>query len=190
MFAAIVAPSMVGWGLVCIAPNYTHATGVPVGLPGTADLRDRGATKANLLRLHMTLTLLLDQGYVDRTRVALHGHSMGAYLDAAAAGAFPTDFRVASSTGGGVRPDRFRSGPAPDSAAVRNVRIPFQMHHGDRDDVVPLDYDQRFAALLAARGVPHELFVYPGGHLAPRADPLMLERVHAWYAKYGMFEAR
>jgi predicted esterase len=45
----------------------------------------------------------------------------------------------------------------------------------------------RLADLLQSHGVPHELYIYPGGHLAPRSNPLMFERVRAWYARFGMF---
>jgi predicted dienelactone hydrolase len=33
-FAQIIAPTMVQWGLVVIATNYTHSSGVPIGAPG------------------------------------------------------------------------------------------------------------------------------------------------------------
>lgn len=56
------------------------------------------------------------------------------------------------------------------------------------DETVPVDYDERFAGVLLSHGVPHELYLYPGGHLAPRSNPLMFERVRAWYQKYGMFQ--
>jgi dipeptidyl aminopeptidase/acylaminoacyl peptidase len=136
----------------------------------------------------MTHELLRRLGYVDMSRVALHGHSMGAYLDVAVAGMYPTDFRVASHTGGGVRPDFIVAGPALSSTQARGIRIPFQLHHGDADATVALSYDQRFDSLLAAMGVPHALYVYPGeDHLAVRLDPNMLARVHAWYADHGMF---
>jgi len=185
-FASLIAPTMVQWGLVCIAPNYTHSTGVPIGAPG--DASQPGASQANVLRAHMTHELLRRLGYVDMARVALHGHSMGAYLDVAAAGAYPNDFRVASHTGGGVRPDFIVAGPAPSPTQARGIRIPFQLHHGDADTTVPLSYDQRFDSLLAAMSVPHELFVYQGkDHLAVRLDPDMLARVHAWYTSHGMF---
>ena len=105
MIARTVGRTMRDWGLVCIAVNYTHATGVPIGSPG--DERDRGASRGNVERAHMAHDLLARLGYVDMGRVALHGHSMGAYLSAAAASRYPTDFRVASTTGGGIRPDRF-----------------------------------------------------------------------------------
>lgn len=186
MIARTVGRTMRDWGLVCIAVNYTHATGVPIGSPG--DERDRGASRGNVERAHMAHDLLARLGYVDMGRVALHGHSMGAYLSAAAASRYPTDFRVASTTGGGIRPDRFFAGPAPSSSDVSGIRIPFQLHHGDADETVPVDYDERFAGVLLSHGVPHELYLYPGGHLAPRSNPLMFERVRAWYQKYGMFQ--
>ncbi|HWD17000.1 MAG TPA: dienelactone hydrolase family protein, partial [Casimicrobiaceae bacterium] len=109
---------------------------------------------------------------------------------AAAAAAWPNDFRVASTTGGGVRPLRVRRGPAPSEDQVRGIRIPFQLHHGEADETVPLEWDERFDAILAAHGVEHELDVYPGaGHLQTRATPVILERIHAWYAAHGMFDA-
>jgi dienelactone hydrolase len=186
MYARRLAPEMVGWGLVCIATNYTHAEGVPIGAPGGLD--ERGASRANLLRAETTHELLRTLSYVDMTRVAAHGHSMGAYVTAVLVSANPTDFRVASQTGGGVRPSRFVGGPAPSESEVRGIRVPYQIHHGELDAVVPLDYAKRFASILAAQRVPHELYVYPGAnHLEPSRSPLMLERVHTWYAAHGMF---
>jgi dienelactone hydrolase len=186
LFASMIGPTMRDWGLVCIAPNYTHASGVPRGKPGGA--REPGASQANVQRAHMTHELLRRLGYVDMSRVAVHGHSMGAYVDAALVSEYSNDFRVASSTGGGVRPDFVVAGPAPSPRQVRGVRTPYQMHHGDKDTVVPLSYDQRFDSLLTALGVPHELDVYPGAdHLAVRLSPSVLDRVHAWYSAHGMF---
>ena len=185
-FASLIAPTMVQWGLVCIATNYTHSSGVPMGAPG--DASQPGASQANVLRAHMTFELLRRLGYVDMTRVALHGHSMGAYLDVATAGAYPSDFRVASQTGGGVRPAVIVAGPAPSPAQASTIRTPFQMHHGDADATVPLSYDQRFDSLLATLGVDHQLFVYPGeDHLQVRTDATMFARVRAWYSAHGMF---
>jgi dipeptidyl aminopeptidase/acylaminoacyl peptidase len=138
----------------------------------------------------MTYELLRQLGYVDMSRVALHGHSMGAWVSAAVASAWPNEFRVASTTGGGVRPPGVRRGPAPGESQLRNIRTPFQLHHGAEDETVPVGYDERFAELLARGGVEHQLFVYPGkGHLQVRADAQVLERIHEWYAAHGMFEA-
>ncbi|HKW46571.1 MAG TPA: dienelactone hydrolase family protein [Gemmatimonadaceae bacterium] len=185
-FASLVAPTFVQWGLVCIATNYTHSTGVPIGAPG--DASQPGASPANVLRAHMTYALLGRLGYVDMSRVALHGHSMGAYVNTALAGAYPSGFRVASQTGGGVRPDFIVAGPAPSPTQAVGIRIPFQMHHGELDTTVPLSYDQRFDSLLTATGVEHQLYTYPGeDHLQVRTDQTMFARVHAWYTAHGMF---
>jgi len=184
--AGAIGPTMVQWGLVVIATNYTHATGVPIGAPGTAS--ETGASQANVLRAHMTHELLRRLGYVDMTRVAVHGHSMGAYLDVAEVAEYPNDFRVASHTSGGVRPDFIVAGPAPTPIEARTIRVPYQMHHGDADETVPLAYEQRFDSILTSTGDEHQLFIYPGAdHLAVRASPTMLGRVHDWYAAHGMF---
>lgn len=184
--ANLVAPTMVSWGLACIAVNYTHSTGVPIGAPGTAS--DVGATVANVERAHMTFLLLRKLGYVDMTRVAAHGHSMGAYVDVALLGAYPADFRVASHTGGGVRPAFIVAGPAPTIPEALTIRTPYQMHHGDADSTVALSYDQRQDSVLTATGDDHQLFVYQGlDHLAVRTSPLMFQRVHDWYHAHGMF---
>ena len=185
-FASLTAPTMLQWGLVCIATNYTHASGVPIGAPG--DASEPGASAANILRAHMTFELLGRLGYVDMSRVALHGHSMGAYVNAALAGAFPADFRVGSQTGGGVRPVEIFAGPAPTIGQTETIRTPFQLHHGELDTTVPLNYDQRFDSLLTAKSVEHELYTYPGeDHLQVRLDPTMFERVRSWYSAHGMF---
>jgi dienelactone hydrolase len=185
---SILGPAMVRWGLVAIAVNYTHSEGVPIGRPG--DAREPGASEDNVRRAQMTYELLRQLGYVDMSRVALHGHSMGAWVSAAVASAWPNEFRVASTTGGGVRPPGIRRGPAPSESQLRKIRTPFQLHHGADDETVPVGYDERFAELLAREGVEHQLFVYPGkGHLQVRAGPEVLERIHEWYVAHGMFDA-
>jgi dienelactone hydrolase len=183
-YARAVARVMVGWGLVCIATNYTHAGNVPIGSPGTSN--DPGATLPNVQRARRLVALLEGLGYVDMSRVALHGHSMGAFVTAATAGAYPGLFRAASHTAGGIRPDFF-STPAPTDAQIAGIRAPYQMHHGDRDFVVPLLSDQLFDAALSARGVDHELVIYPGAdHDDVSMSPVMLDRVRTWYAGKGV----
>lgn len=184
--AALVAPTMVQWGLVCIGVNYTHATGVPLGSPGAST--DIGASTANVLRAHMTHELLRRLSYVDMSRVAHHGHSLGAYVGVAAIAAYPSDYRVASHTGGGVRPAFIVAGPAPTVAEGAEIRVPYQAHHGDADTEVPLSYDQRLDSILTATNVDHQLVVYPGAdHLAVRASAATLSLIHDWYAAHGMF---
>jgi dienelactone hydrolase len=185
-YASLLAPTMVSWGLVCIATNYTHATGVAVGAPG--DSTQPGASQANVLRAHETYKLLARLGYVDMSRIALHGHSMGAFVTVAVAGAYPSDFRVASHTGGGVRPSQVLSGPGSTLAQASTIRTPYQTHHGGADSTVPLSFDERLDSLFTAMGLEHQFYVYPGEtHEQSRTDTTMLARVHAWYTAHGMF---
>lgn len=179
-----VAMDMVPWGLVAIATNYTHAGGVPIGAPGTVN--DLGSSEANVLRAHAVYGILRLLGYVDMNRVAAHGNSAGAFVTSALLNAYPGDFRVASHTAGGVLASGI-SGGAPNENQVRAIRTPYQLHHGDADPVVPLLADQRLADVLRTGGVSHELHVYAGvGHAIPR-DGLLLGRIQAWYAAYGLF---
>jgi dienelactone hydrolase len=184
-YSRAIAREMVGWGLVCIATNYTHAGGVPIGSPGASN--ESGASSANVQRARRLVEILRGLGYVDLNRVALHGHSMGAFVTAATAGTHPDLFRAASHTAGGIRPDSIDA-PAPTQSQVAGIRAAYQMHHGDRDFVVPLLADQLFASVLAARGVRHELLVYPGAdHDDVAGSLLVLERIRAWYASNGVF---
>ena len=185
VYARGVATEMVRWGLVCVATNYTHAGGVPLGAPGTA--LDPGASQANVLRAHAAYEILRLTGYVDMGRVAAHGHSMGAFVTTALIAAYPSDFRTASHTAGGVRPDSV-AGPAPSESQARSIRTPYQLHHGDADVVVPIDSDRRLANVLQTGGVVHELHVYPGAeHNAVSTNPAVLARIRAWYATFGVF---
>ncbi len=185
-FGAGVGQEMVRWGLVCIAVNYVHAGGVPLGAPG--EFREKGATPANLLRAQRTYELLRQLGYVDMKRVAAHGYSAGAFLTAALVAAHPGEFRVASHGAGGVRPGELPIGGVPAPAELHGMRTPYQIHHGDSDDVVPLAWDQRLDSLLSARHIPHQLRVYRGEtHAGPARSPVMLQSIHDWYTRFGMF---
>ncbi|MEO6525833.1 MAG: dienelactone hydrolase family protein [Gemmatimonadaceae bacterium] len=184
-YSRTLGATMSRWGAVVIATNYTHAGNVAAGAPGgPAEL---GASATNVLRARRAIEILRALGYVDMGRVAAHGHSMGAFVTTALAATYPRTLRVASHTAGGVRLD----GPtaaAPTEAQGRAIRTPYQMHHGDIDQVVALAADQRLSALLGETGTAHELFVYAGaGHNEVPFDPVVLERVRAWYAKHGLF---
>jgi len=184
-FGATVGHEMRTWGLVCVATNYTHAGGVPIGAPGSAG--EPGASAANVARAHATLSVLARLGYVDLRRVAAHGHSMGAFVTTAFAAAYPDEIRAASHTSGGARPDRLAIiGAAPSDAVVASMRTPYQWHHGEADPIVPLLMDELLDLALARSGAPHEGHVYPGEDHDIAQHPEVLERVRAWYRAHGV----
>jgi predicted esterase len=123
---------------------------------------------------------------VDMSRLALHGHSLGAFVTTATAGTHADFFRVASHTAGGMGPSVIPA-VTPTASQVAGVRAPYQMHHGALDVVVPAYADQLLAEAFQAQGLDHELVVYPTeGHDGLRASSTMLERVRAWYARHGV----
>lgn len=170
------------WGMVVIATNYTHAANVPLGAPGTAT--ERGASPANVERANMTMRLLATLDYVDTTRLAAHGHSMGAFVTTAVVATYGHWFKAASHTAGGVRTDATVEAAAPTEAQARAIQVPYQLHHGDRDVVVPLALGERQHAVMTGT---RELHVYSGlDHDDMPMNALMLERVRAWYVRHGI----
>jgi dienelactone hydrolase len=183
-YSTTIARTMVDWGLVVIATHYTHAGGVPIGSPGFAN--EIGASSANIARARQMVELLRSLGYVDMNRLAAHGHSGGAFITSGLLGASPGLFRVASHTAGGARLDT-QSAAVPSASHVSAIRAPYQLHHGENDQSVPLASEQLLASILLAQGVPHELYVYPGaGHNDVGLSAVMFDRVRAWYSANGM----
>jgi dienelactone hydrolase len=178
-----VARAMVGWGLVCIATNYTFASGAPIGAPGTSS--DVSTSPNNVLRAQRMVDILRGLGYVDMSRVALHGHSAGAFVTELTAAAQPDLFRAASHTAGGIASDESLFPPT--ESEIATIRAPYQIHHGESDSSVPLVADELFAAALSRRGVANELRTYPGaGHDDVRLDPVVLNLIRAWYRSKGV----
>jgi dienelactone hydrolase len=182
-YSAGVGRVMVGWGMAVIATMYTHA-------PDSADLGHLpdgpdGASQANVLRALKARDLLSCLGVVDLTRLAAHGHSMGAFVTGQLLGTAPDAFRAASHTAGGVSP-----GPNATTAdAAAQIRTPYQLHHGDQDTVVVLALDQSLDQILTDHAVVHELLVYPGyDHQEIASDPAMLAEVRAWYQRHGVLD--
>ena len=182
-YSASIARTFVTWGLVSIGPMYTHAPDAQDA--GNEPQGPDGASEANVLRAHKARDLLSCLGTVDLSRVAAHGHSMGAFVTGQLLGTHPADFRVASHTSGGV-------GPGPNATrpeAAAQIVAPYGIHHSDADVVVPLVLDRELAAILADNGVFHRLVTVPYqglSHAQMAQNPEMLERVRRWYESHGL----
>lgn len=178
-YSARIAAQMVTWGLVAMAVQFSHApadTGLPAG--------DFGSSMGNVLRAHKARQLLSCLPYVDTTRVAVHGHSMGAFVTAETLGTYPGLFRAASHTAGGVSTGENATRP---QTAVR-ITTPYQLHHGDMDRIVDIQMDRDLAQILSNAKTQHELIVYPGfDHADVSVDTTMLSRVRTWYQAHGLF---
>ncbi|WNV87063.1 dienelactone hydrolase family protein [Umezawaea sp. Da 62-37] len=176
-YSARIARTVVGWGVVAIATNYTHA---PDAVDrGNAPDGPDGASQANVERAEKTRQLLTCVGVVDMARVAAHGNSMGAFVTIRLLGTHPGVFRAASHTSGGIGPT--------DPLLAARITTPYQVHHGDADTVVPLSWDQALARILTDSGTPNALHVHAGrGHPDLAHDPLVLSQVREWYRAHGV----
>lgn len=191
-----------GFGLIAIATDYTHGSSDMGGLAPDEPGNDFGASPANIARARKAIDLLACVPSADTTRLAAHGHSMGAFVTAALAGSYPGLLSVASHTAGGV-PDANPPPGAPITATpvelAERIITPYQLHHGTEDCTVRFSQAESLARILAEAGTEHELvpYDYPGTYVCPDDaspdhrlvgfDEDMLARVQEWYRAHGLF---
>lgn len=192
------AREFVAWGMVCIAPNYTHnarAAGARPGGPkgGGPEAKGRpgqhppdfGASEENIRRARACIEILRGLPEVDPERLGAYGHSMGGFVTIGLAASSPELLKAAAITGSGVSP---RAGfPAPSAEAAAKIRTPFLILHGGADPVVRPEQSVALKAALDRGGVPNERRVFDGeGHpidQTKRAE--VFAAVREWFSKHG-----
>lgn len=179
------AREFVKWGLVCIAPSYTHARNAPAAkMPGGGD----GASEENLRRAAKCLDILESLPYVDKKRLAAYGHSMGGFVTIGLAGTAPDRLKAAAITGSGIAP---RAGfPAPSTELAQKVRTPFLMMHGSADKTVRPQQSADLKDILDKNKIANERHVFEGeGHpidQSKRAE--VFDLLRKWYEKNGVLK--
>jgi dienelactone hydrolase len=182
------------WGAVVIAPNLTHIAGGETA-PATT-----GMTTENVARGIACADALATLNYVDISRLAVFGHSKGAYASIGLVSALGTRVRVAGISAGGVVPDSVGTAQAaPTYTEASGVVAPFILFHGNIDPAVPPAYSADFQSRLDSASVPVSRIVYDVSALPPSTqhnlhqDPTinadLLQRLHDWYAQWGLFGA-
>lgn len=155
------AREMSAWGMVCIAPTLTHVAG------GETNLVNMGFCPENLARTTACLGVLLGLPYVDTNRLAIFGHSMGAFATIGDAAALPGHFRAGSFTSGGITPDAAgTSNAAPTVTEASPNRTPFIMFCCDADPVVPPVRSQLFQQMLNSNSVANLRILYSSNSIA------------------------
>lgn len=181
-FGAQKAAVMRTWGLVCIAPNYTHVDG---DYPPDSD----GWSPENERRARACLTILASRPDVDVARIGAYGNSKGAFVTAGLCGAAqPGEIRAAAITAGGTSGTSDASLPSPAVQEVAGIRAPFLMLHGGVDRTVDPEQSETLAEILASLGVPHARFVWGGIdhqlHAARESEVNVI--VRAWFSEHGV----
>jgi dienelactone hydrolase len=158
---------LVRWQSRCVDGGWwasPRTTRIPRECPSAHRERrtNPGASDANVLRGHAVREILRTLSYVDQSRVAAHGHSMGAFVTTALVARYPADFRVASHTAGGIK--------LPGSSSGR-LRARRRLARSERRISCTTAISTRLSRLRRTSvlmrfsrgtGVVHEFHVYPG----------------------------
>jgi endo-1,4-beta-xylanase len=187
-FGMMKAREMVQWGMVCIAPDYTHNARAAGGqrANGVRDMSGFGASAENLRRAKTCVGLLKQLPEVDRTRIAAYGHSMGGFVTIGLAAAEPGILKSCAITGSGVAPQE--GYPAPSEAAAAMIRSPFLMLHGALDTTVRPAQSEALKRILDRNRVPNERRVADGqGHpIDQTMRDEVFRAVRGWFEKQGV----
>ncbi|MBE2282675.1 MAG: prolyl oligopeptidase family serine peptidase [Prosthecobacter sp.] len=180
-FGGMKAREMVQWGMVCIAPNYTHA-----GIAG--DRAQFGASAENLRRAKTCLDILRSMPEVDGTRIAAYGHSMGGFVTIGLAATEPGLLKAAAITGSGISSQEGYA--APSTKAAERIRTPFLMLHGANDTTVRPEQSASLKQVLDGNQVPNDRLIADGqGHpIDQTMRDEVFRLVREWFRKQGVLQ--
>jgi acetyl esterase/lipase len=181
-FGMMKAREIVQWGMVCIAPNYTHT-----GQGG--DRAQFGASAENIRRASTCLDLLRTLPEVDATRIAAYGHSMGGFVTIGLASAKVDAVKAAAITGSGISPQEGYA--APSAKAAEKIRTPFLMLHGANDNIVRPEQSAALKQVLDENKVPNDRLIADGqGHpIDQTMRDEVFRLVREWFVKQGVLKA-
>ncbi len=184
-----IGTKMVKWGVTVIAVNYTHANAnYAQGSPGSAEDSDYGASAANILRARKCFDILSTLPYVDITRVAAHGHSMGAFLTGGLVGTYPSLFIAASHTAGGSLAAGQTNYYCTTPQQATGIKTPYLLLHGTADTVVDIRLAENMYAILKGNGIETDLIRQEGiTHNNIASTEITMNYIREWYSRFGMF---
>ena len=183
---------LVKWGFVCIATDYTHAgKGGGRGSREGVDFSQAGARPENIRRGLACLEILRQRKDIDPKRIALYGHSMGAFVTIALAAAAPDKIAAAAITAGGVVTADYRAASAPTVEVADRVRAPFLILHGTTDTTVAPQSSERLKQSLDSHGIPNVRHLFEGvGHGLPAEKSDEVDRLlREWFTAHQVLLA-
>jgi acetyl esterase/lipase len=191
-FALPKVREFVKWGMVCIAPDYTHSNpgrGRNPRLQEGPPQGELGASAENIRRARACLAILRTLPEADSKRVCAYGNSMGAFLTIGLAAAEPDALMAAAITAGGVAP---RDGlPAPSTTQAAKIKTPFLILHGSADQTVPPERSAQLQTILNERKTSCDRRVFEGiGHNLHREKSEEVYRlIREWFTKHKALSA-
>lgn len=175
---------LVDWGFACIGPSYTHE-GSSVNLP-----ENEGYCPENSRRARRAIEILDSAPSVDLSRLALFGHSMGAFLSGGLAGEIPSQVKAVCLSAGGTAGLSDVNLASPALQEVQGITAPVLMFHGTADTTVPPSQSLNLKNLLSANSIPNKRLLYQGiGHdiISPSVKRTDIHAIaRAWFTQHGV----
>lgn len=202
--------SFLSKGILVLQPNYRGGLG-----KGRAfmELNHNNLGVGDMWDIESGIDYLISLGYVDEAKIGSMGGSQGGYLSAF--GGMHTDRFVAVNVMAGVSswyiyyigsdnrhsihltgtpydPEcrEFYRKSAP-IAAIDRAKTPMLIQHGENDERISVISAQELYRALKHKGVPAELFTYPGkghGFIAPQDNYALMLQVYRWFCHYLLGE--
>lgn len=192
-----VAEDMVPWGLVAICPTLTHRGGAGIDESGAGS----GDSPANRERGQICYAVLLELAYVDPDRIAIWGHSKGAYATIGMAAVIGSGLKAGGiSAGGCTIGGNSEMQAAPTDTQADPVVTPFLMYHGTVDNSVPPAFSENFVDVLTANSVANDRQTFDTSgltdpnlrhnlHQTPAFYAVMLDGFRDWLMTHGVLDA-
>jgi len=186
------AREFVKWGMVCIAPNYTHSIhsiNQQKNLP-TKSQTNYGASEENLQRAKICIEILRNMSEVDPQRIVAYGHSMGGFVTIALSASIPDVLKAAVITGSGIAP---KSGfPAPSIEIAEKIRVPFLIIHGTNDSVVRPEQSALLKEVLDRNNIPNEYILFEGErhNIDKSKKEEVFHLIYQWFIKNGVLKTK
>lgn len=202
--------SFLSKGILVLQPNYRGGLG-----KGRAfmELNHNNLGVGDMWDIESGIDHLISLGYVDETKIGSMGGSQGGYLSAF--GGMHTDRFAAVNVMAGVSswyiyyigsdnrhsihltgtpydPEsrEFYRKSAP-IAAIDRAKTPMLIQHGENDERITVISAQELYRALKHKGVPVELFTYPGkghGFIAAQDNYALMLQVYRWFCHYLLGE--
>lgn len=172
--------------------TYTDAAG------GETNAANMGNCAENNARAVACANVLASLAYVDTNRLAIFGHSMGAFASIGDAAQLGNRLRAAAITSGGIIPDSAGANNiAPTVTEASPMRTPFIMFHCDADPVVPPVRSQLFQQLLNTNAVINQRILYSSNsipnmnnwhniHQDATINANVLTNTYQWFQTHGV----
>ena len=209
------------WGMVCIAPYYTHCAfskgggQLPAGVRTATEIqgsesgsvvngnapagKESAASEENLRRAMKCAEILKSLPYVDKSRMAAYGNSVGGMVTIKLASAIPGDLKAVAVSAAGVVEKQVKGEPPgcnplfpgalfPTVEDARKIRSPILIVNGTEDTRVDVRCAKLLDATLTETGLEHETRIYEGephGVADKRSDEVY-GLIHRWFAKWGV----